>query len=415
MRKSNNKERNIKQEFLNRITDKANKLIARIYLLSNFTCLILFVAHYYGLFNTNYNFTFLCESVILYFSISMFIFCKLSFNRVFVMYHGLIGAVIIISLMGSNSTIGVNICYAMTALFSCMYLVKRYTIIASTLGYIGMVISLFLKSINSETTEYFIPILTGFSIEYILLLLTCTAITELLRKTVLDLQDQTDQIRIMQTKELQTFAKIVECRDNFTGKHIERTSKYVNLLSNELAKTDKYKKTLTTDVINIITEAAPLHDIGKIQIPDSILKKEGKLTTKEYEIMKSHSEIGYNMIGSYFNEVIDDELLMYSQMMALYHHERFDGKGYPKGLKGEAIPICARIMTVADVLDALLSKRHYKDPFSIEETIDIIKKETEKMFDPDIVKCLIKIIPEVIKIKDASNNTDDLYADVEEI
>ncbi|MDO4507191.1 MAG: HD-GYP domain-containing protein [Spirochaetales bacterium] len=351
----------------------------------------------------SYKFSLITWALIIFFSITMFLFCRLKINRTITMYTGLFGVVTIISFMGTNSAIGVNISYAIATLFSCMYLSKRYTIISSTAGYIGMVFSLFMKSqgmylldmTTDEPMDYFIPHLAGFTIEYVILILACTSITGILRQTVLELQERTERIRIMQSKELQTFANIVECRDKFTGEHIERTSRYVELISKELAKMDKYKSILTRDVINTIIEAAPLHDIGKIQIPDNILKKPGRLTEDEYTVMKTHSEIGYNMIGSYLNDIVDDELLMYSEMMALYHHERYDGTGYPRGIEGEAIPLCARIMSVADVLDALLSKRHYKESFSLEKAMSIITEESGKMFDPDVVDCLIKVLPEV--------------------
>ncbi|MCQ2240695.1 HD-GYP domain-containing protein [Treponema sp.] len=403
----------IEEEFLNRTTDRANKLIARIFLYSNFVCAVFLIAHYFDFFNMSYKFSLISWAGIIYFSITMFLFCRLNVNRTFTMYHGLLGVVFMISMMGTNNAIGVNISYGIATLFSCMYLVKRYTIIASTAGYIGMVISLLIKSqtmylldmTSDNPMEYFVPTLAGFTIEYIILILACTSITGILRQTVLELQKRTERIRTMQSKELQTFANIVECRDKFTGEHIERTSIYVKLIADELAKMDKFRNILTKDVVNIIIEAAPLHDLGKIQIPDQILKKPGRLSEDEYEIMKTHSEIGYNMIGSYLNEVIDEELLMYSEMMALYHHERYDGKGYPKGIEGEAIPLCARIMSVADVLDALLSKRHYKDAFPIEKAIDIIKDERGKMFDPDVVDCLLKVLP---KIKELEQEADDV-------
>ncbi|WP_407398159.1 HD-GYP domain-containing protein [Treponema sp.] len=403
----------IEEEFLNRTTDRANKLIAKIFLYSNFVCVIFLIAHYFDFFNMSYTYTLIIWALIIYFSVSMFLFCRLNVSRSFTMYHGLLGVVVVISAMGANSAIGVNISYAVATLFSCLYLVKRYTIVASTVGYLGMVVSLFIKSrtmylvdMTSDTPmEYFNPILAGFTIEYIILLLACTSITSILRQTVYELQERTERIRRMQTKELQTFANIVECRDKFTGEHIERTSIYVELIARELAKTEKYRNILTREVVNIIIEAAPLHDIGKIQIPDNILKKPGRLTADEYEVMKTHSEIGYNMIGSYLPEIIDEELLMYSEMMALHHHERYDGKGYPKGIMGESIPLCARIMSVADVLDALLSKRHYKESYPLEKAIDIIKEERGKMFDPDVVDSLLNVIP---KIKELENQAQEI-------
>ena len=269
-----------------------------------------------------------------------------------------------------------------------------------------MVISLFFKSRTMyliDTTSdtpmaYFVPVLAGFTIEYVLLLTTCVSITGIIRKAVLDLQEKNERIRILQSKEIQTFANIVECRDKFSGEHIKRTSSYVQIISEELAKKDKFKSILTNEVIQLIVEAAPLHDLGKIQIPDYILKKPGKLTEEEFSVMKTHSEAGYNMIEKYLTDIIDHELLMYAEMMSLYHHERYDGTGYPRGIEGETIPLCARIMTVADVFDALMSKRQYKDSFSLEKAVEIMKEGSGTMFDPEIIECFLAALPKICAI-----------------
>ncbi|MBQ0039935.1 MAG: HD domain-containing protein [Treponema sp.] len=410
----------IEREFINRTTDRANKLIAKIFVVSNFVCVLFLVAHYYDFFNMSYRFTFMAWSLIIFFSIIMTVMTRTNFNRMVTMYTGLLGIVIIISLLGTNSAIGVNITYAIATLLSCLYLVKKYTVIAATFGYVGMVISIYFKSqtmylvdlTSDGPMDYFLPIVAGFTIEYIILIVACTSITGMLRQTVFDLQERNKRIRTLQSKELQTFANIVECRDKFSGEHIKRTSKYVELLANELAQDEKYSEILKKDVIDRIVEAAPLHDLGKIQIPDEILKKPGKLTPEEYEIMKTHSEIGYNMIGEYLPEIVDDELLMYSEMMALYHHEHYDGSGYPRGIEGEAIPLCARIMTVADVLDALLSKRQYKESFSLEKAVEIIKSESGKTFDADIVSCFLRILPQIRMI---SSQEEGNYDEIDEI
>lgn len=412
----------IEEEFLNRTTDRSNRLIANVMLYANLTCVIFLVARYFKLFSMAYEFTLLCWIISFIFALLMNMFVHFNVNRTVTMYLGLIGVVTMTAIMGSNSRIGIHITYAFATLFSCLYLQRKYTIVAASMGYTGLVISIFIKSqsmylldLTSDTPkDYFIPVVAGYTIEYVLLIVTCLSITKILRKTVLDLQERNKRIRNLQFQELQTFANLVESRDKFSGQHIKRTSKYVEILCNELSKTEKYKAILTDEVINRIVEAAPLHDLGKIQIPDDILKKPGRLTPEEYETMKTHSEIGYNMINSYLPEIIDEELLMYSEMMALYHHEHFDGTGYPRGLEGNQIPLCARIMTVADVLDALLSKRHYKDSFSLEEALDIMRKETGKTFDPDIVECLMKVIP-LIRNVNSQNEPLDNGEELEEM
>lgn len=114
--------------------------------------------------------------------------------------------------------------------------------------------------------------------------------------------------------------------------------------------------------------------------------------------MKTHSEAGYNMIEKYLTDIVDHELLMYAEMMSLYHHERYDGTGYPRGIEGETIPLCARIMTVADVFDALMSKRQYKDSFSLEKAVEIMKEGSGTMFDPEIIECFLAALPKICAI-----------------
>ena len=396
----------IEKEFLNRATDRANRLIAKSFLYANFVCGFFIIARYLDFFGMSYSFTLTSWSVVAFFTIILNAFIYTRFNRTLTMYLGLAGVIVIISLLGTNSRIGIYITYAMATLFSCLYLVKRYTLIASSMGYLGMVISLFFKSRTMyliDTTSdtpmaYFVPVLAGFTIEYVLLLITCVSITGIIRKTVLDLQKKNERIRILQSKEIQTFANIVECRDKFSGEHIKRTSSYVQIISEELAKKDKFKSILTNEVIQLIVEAAPLHDLGKIQIPDYILKKPGKLTEEEFSVMKTHSEAGYNMIEKYLTDIVDHELLMYAEMMSLYHHERYDGTGYPRGIEGETIPLCARIMTVADVFDALMSKRQYKDSFSLEKAVEIMKEGSGTMFDPEIIECFLAALPKICAI-----------------
>jgi len=137
-----------------------------------------------------------------------------------------------------------------------------------------------------------------------------------------------------------------------------------------------------------------MHDVGKIGIPDSILLKPGGLTEKEFGIMKTHTIIGANILA--YSKV---ELIQIAEHIAFSHHERWNGKGYPQGLFGTDIPIAARIVGLADVFDALTSKRPYKDPYSIEKALDIIKEEREKHFDPDLIDVFLEHINEVVKIK----------------
>lgn len=177
-------------------------------------------------------------------------------------------------------------------------------------------------------------------------------------------------------------ADIVENRDENTGGHIKRTAKYVEIIAGELRRQNAYPEILTDEHMNDMIVAAPLHDIGKIHISDTVLNKPGRLTDEEFEIMKSHTTAGRDLLNKARRELGEYEYLNVAVDMAAYHHEWWNGKGYPAGISGEEIPLCARIMAVADVFDALSSRRCYKDAMPIEKAYSIIREETGTHFDP---------------------------------
>jgi len=211
------------------------------------------------------------------------------------------------------------------------------------------------------------------------------------------------------------FAELVESRDGTTGGHIKNTTRYFSVFIEELAKYDKYKDVLTPRYRRGLVRAAPLHDIGKIGISDSVLRKESTLDKEEFEHMKTHARIGGDTFQNIFSSVegvhhslmgadalekvcdtmvresADTEFLHIARDMALYHHERWNGTGYPTGISGEDIPLCARILSIVDVYDALTSKRSYKDAFSHEKAMDIIIQDREIFFDPELTDIFISI------------------------
>lgn len=189
------------------------------------------------------------------------------------------------------------------------------------------------------------------------------------------------------------FAELVECRDGVTGGHIKNTSIYFTAFINELRKVPKYKNDLTEDFVRSAIRSAPLHDIGKIAISDDVLRKASSLDNDEFDYMKSHTVIGGQTFRKIRNQVMDNYFISTAEEMALYHHERWNGKGYPYGLSGEEIPLSARIMSIVDVYDALTSKRPYKEPYSHEKSMAIIVEGRGQFFDPDLVDEFIKISP----------------------
>ena len=217
---------------------------------------------------------------------------------------------------------------------------------------------------------------------------------------VADIQLKNETIAKMQSGLIMVLADMVENRDKCTGDHIKKTSAYVELIAKKLMEKGVYADQLTESYAEYLKDSAPLHDIGKITVSDLILNSKSRLTEDEYAIMKSHTTAGRDVIDRVIETVPESGYLMEARNMAHYHHERWDGKGYPEGLKGEEIPLSARIMTIADVFDALVSRRSYKEPFPFDKAMEIIKEGEGTQFDPNIAEVFIAAADEVKKIAD---------------
>ena len=188
-----------------------------------------------------------------------------------------------------------------------------------------------------------------------------------------------------------TLSDLVECRDVATSGHARRTISYVEILCRELAARGMYADLLTPETIEVFMRAAPLHDIGKVGIDDAILNKPGRLNDLEFDAMRHHTLLGARAIQRAIDQMGAPTFLDVVKEMTLYHHERWDGMGYPFGLQGEEIPLCARIMAVADVYDALISERPYKPPLSQEQVVAIMAGERGRQFDPAIMDVFLSI------------------------
>lgn len=206
-----------------------------------------------------------------------------------------------------------------------------------------------------------------------------------------------EQISNMQSGMIKFMAEVVENRDNNTGGHIRRTAEYVEYIAKELKRQGIYSDILTDKYMNDMVVAAPLHDIGKIHIPDTVLNKPGKLTEEEFEIMKTHSTAGEELLTHAKAELGESGYLEMAVEMAAYHHEWWNGKGYPYGISGEEIPLCARIMAVADVFDALISKRCYKNAMPLEKAYAIIREESGTHFDPAVAEAFFAASEDIRK------------------
>ena len=196
--------------------------------------------------------------------------------------------------------------------------------------------------------------------------------------------------QLIQQVSIHALARLAETRDPETGNHLRRTQEYVRTLANGLKTHPRFTAYLDTRTIDELAKSAPLHDIGKVGIPDHILLKPGKLTGEEWEIMKTHAKLGSNAIAQAEADADKPvEFLTIAKEIAHYHHEKWDGSGYPAGLAGDAIPISARLMALADVFDALICQRVYKPPMPFEKAYTIIVEGSGQHFDPDVVTAFI--------------------------
>jgi len=204
-------------------------------------------------------------------------------------------------------------------------------------------------------------------------------------------RERTQELQMTQDVTIASLATLAEYRDPETGGHINRTKNYVKILAKHLRTHDKYRDYLSESMIDLMHKSTPLHDIGKVGVPDSILLKPGKLTDDEFNEMKKHTIYGRDALKRAEQTLGENSFLQVAREIAESHHEKWNGSGYPHGLAKEGIHICGCIMAIADVYDALVSKRCYKDPIPHERVVEIIKEGRGQHFDPDIVDAFLEI------------------------
>lgn len=222
---------------------------------------------------------------------------------------------------------------------------------------------------------------------------------------------RTVELRVIQDLTIVAMASLAETRDNETGNHIRRTQNYVRVLAKRLQAHPKFASTLDDDTIEMLFKSAPLHDIGKVGIPDRILLKPGKLTPEEFEIMKTHTTLGRDAILSAERLInAPSTFLHFAREIAYSHQEKWDGSGYPEGMVGDAIPVSARLMAVADVYDALISRRVYKPPFPHDKSVAIIREGRGSHFDPDMVDAFLEIHEEFRAIAERYSDSEEEVA-----
>lgn len=262
------------------------------------------------------------------------------------------------------------------------------------------------KRINIFTYLFVLACVTGYQMFYPQSLLSSMAVMLIVLGAYVNQENPSvAQLSKYHREMTMGFATLVENKDGSTGGHIRRTTMYVKLLVEELRRRGYDKEILTKDYMENLCMAAPMHDIGKIAVPDVILQKSGKLTDAEFEVIKLHAENGGKIIMETFGHLENQQYTQIAYQVARYHHEKWNGKGYPEGLKHKEIPLCARIMAIADVFDAVSEKRCYRDALPLSECFEIIMEGSGLDFDPLLVEVFLDIREKVEDAHNGINNT----------
>lgn len=406
-------------EFFENNTFKINQLVTKILILLNLLAPVFAFLSYFNIFQIEKKFIIFTEALIFPFSVITLILVY-GFNspkfkekhpeayesiQNSAKYFGLLGASYVLALLGTNAHIGIYIGYSLIVFLSCLYYDVKLTLFLSAVNYIAMIFSQYGKSLNrfkegitfgSSPLADCISFSAGFTIEFVFVVLIAYNMAKRNSKTLHSAIDRNKRLEQTQLDFMKFVPLVLKKHELVTGFHVEHTVEYVRMLCKKLKSEGYYKDELSNKNIEIFSAAANLHDIGKIYIPDHILMKPGKFTPQEFEMMKKHPEIGCEIINA-MPKIYNGEFNKVAAQMALCHHERYDGTGYPNKLQGSEIPLCARIMAVADVTDALLSYRPYKQAFSIEKTMQIIQEGKGTQFEPVIADAMIQLKDEVKK------------------
>lgn len=394
-------------------TQKVNKTVLKI----SFSVLFLPLALYGGnlghVWELPVSYLLLLQALLVAsYCINLLIYKKVR-NPEFLKYISVISITAIIGFVSANGRVGIYISYGFFPFLASLYYSKRYTTFISIVSWLSMMISLYVRTrlvymcdpIDAEIYTpdlFFARFSIGFSIEMAFTYFLAMLMTAQGQRTLFTLVENIDtqnnmyitlaeknsELEETQNKIIQFISKILGSHDLFTGNHVVHTRTYIGIIVRELQNKGLYPAELTRENMLMMESAALLHDIGKIHVPEGILNKPGKFTPQEFEIMKSHPEEGKKIL-SYLPPINGGEFNKIAENMCLYHHEKWDGTGYPMGLSRDEIPLEARIMAAADVLDALLSRRLYKEPMSLEQAISIFKSLSGVQFEPCICDAII--------------------------
>ena len=421
----------VDQNFLRRNISQINDKVQGIYFSLNFLPLTLFLGNLGGAWYLPVSYLIKIQILITSLFLVNFIIYKFARTPNISKHLGILACTTVVSVIAANGRVGIFISYGFFPFLASLYYSRRFTGIVSLYSWLAMMVSLYIRTRITKQCEpftaeiytpdmFFMRFSIGFSIELFFTYLLAMMMTKQSQKRLKNLIDNIDSVNSMnislaeknieleetQSKIIKFISTILSSHDLFTGNHVLHTQTYAGIIARELQEQGRYLADLTDENISMLCNAALLHDIGKIHIPEGILNKPGRFTPQEFELMKSHPEEGKKILevlppiaGGKFNKIAEE--------VCLYHHEKWDGTGYPKGLAEKEIPLFARIMAAADVLDALLSRRLYKQPMSIDKAMEIFRELRGVQFEPCISDA-------VLAKRDTLENCDNYFKQEEE-
>jgi hypothetical protein len=383
--------------FFDENEQRVNKIVSKLFYFGNLTGPAMIVLHFYNIFpNVQYTPLFIFTGLLVTLSIFQVLFSKFHPYSHATKYVSFGCLEFLIAFLATRDGLSLYISYVFISFLSCLYYNKRFTRNVNIFGWVVMIITFYFRSklIIPEPVDkltgwaWFAAYACGSTIEYFCCAVASYYITRTARETLDKQHEQDQRIQEMQTQLITGFANLVESKDITTGEHVKRTSYYVRIICYKLRDLGYYQTELTTKNIEYMVEAAPLHDLGKMDISEQILSKPGKLSPEEYDIIKEHPLYGARLIEKNLSNLEDEQYTEIAKVMALSHHEWWNGQGYPLHLIGKEIPLAARIMAAADVLDALLSIRPYKNAYPLDETLAIMHHLAGTQFDPAVVEAV---------------------------
>lgn len=324
----------------------------------------------------------------------------------FLKYNNVACASVFVMLLCVTLTYHVVVIYVYPIAIASLYFSKKLNVFATVLTVVsvslGQIAAYYMDTVKDDNfSDLYETIVWGIIPRAIILIAIAVIFTMLCQRTVALLRKNTEASRQLEnyhSEMVMGFSTLVENKDGSTGGHIKRSTMYVELLAEELKRRGYYADVLTEEYVKNLCMAAPMHDIGKISVPDVILQKPGKLTDEEFAKMKEHAASGGKIVLETFGHLGNKDYTEIAYMVARHHHEKWNGRGYPDGLVRKEIPVCARIMAIADVFDAVSEKRCYRDAMPLEKCFSIIQEGSGQDFDPVMVEVFLDCRDKVEKI-----------------